>query len=105
MALVDSAAEKMGGLDILVCNAGVSASAAFMETTPEMYDALFDITRGAFFAMQRAGQVLADNSRIVALSTLGTRRVSFAPAYCGSKTAIEQFCKGLAYELAPRASR
>ena len=102
MALVDTAAEKMGGLDILVCNAGVSVPAAFLETTPEMYDALFDIARGTFFAMQRTGQVMADNGRIVAISTLGTRRVSFAPAYCASKAAIEQFCRGLAYELAPR---
>lgn len=102
VALVDSAAEKMDGLDILVCNAGVSEPAAFLETTPEMYDALFDITRGTFFAMQRAGQVMADNGRIVAISTLGTRRVLSSPAYCASKTAIEQFCKGLAYELAPR---
>ncbi|RXR26024.1 SDR family oxidoreductase [Sphingobium fluviale] len=102
MALVDAAAEKMGGLDILVCNAGVSVPVAFLETTPEMYDSLFDMTRGTFFAMQRASQVMADNGRIVAISTLGTRRVSFAPAYCASKTAIEQFCKGLAYELAPR---
>lgn len=100
--LIDSAAEVMGGLDILVCNAGVSVPAAFLDTTPEMYDALFDIARGTFFAMQRAGQVMADNGRIVAISTLGTRRLSFAPAYCASKTAIEQFCKGLAYELAPR---
>ncbi|MBB6122392.1 SDR family oxidoreductase [Sphingobium subterraneum] len=102
MASVDQAAELMGGLDILVCNAGVSVAAPFLETGPDMYDALFDITRGTFFAMQRAGQIIADHGRIVAISTLGTRRVSSSPAYCASKTAIEQFCKGLAYEVAPR---
>jgi 3-oxoacyl-[acyl-carrier protein] reductase len=60
-------------------------------------------TKGPYFAMQEAANVIADGGRIVNISTGGTH-LGFpgATAYLGTKAALEQFTKGLAHELASR---
>ena len=53
--------------------------------------------------MQEAAKVISDGGRIVNISTDGTHMgFAGATAYLGTKGALEQFTKGLAYELAPR---
>src|SRR5205807_10034483 len=53
--VVDEAAAALGGLDLLVNNAGVTTEVAFAKTTPELFDSLFGLNvRGYFFCAQRA---------------------------------------------------
>ena len=99
----DAATERFGGVDILIANAGVGALAPFASTTEEMFDRLFAITKGTFFAMQEASSRLRVGGRIVGISTGLTR--NWAPmgaAYAGSKAAVEQFARSLSKEVGPR---
>ena len=102
--LFSEAERAVGGLDIVVANAGVHIVKPLIENTEADYDYIFDInTRGVFFTLQEAGRRVRDGGRIVVVSTGGTK-MHFAnmSLYLGSKGAIEQFARSLALELGPR---
>jgi 3-oxoacyl-[acyl-carrier protein] reductase len=90
---------------IVVANAGVFAQKAIADSTDEDFDNIFSVNaKGTFFTLREAARQLQDGGRIVVISTGGTKL--FMPgvaAYLGSKGAVEQFARTLAYELAPRA--
>lgn len=96
--------DHFGKLDILVNNAaGVNVFKPTAEMTEEDYNSMFDITRGVYFGLQEAARHMADNGRIVNISTSGTAMaIASGGAYAASKAAIEQFSFGLAKELGPR---
>lgn len=102
--LVQDTVRKFGRLDILVNNAGMFIGKALAEMTEEEFDRIFALNaKGPYFTMHAAAKVIADSGRIVNISTDGTH-LGFpgATAYLGSKGALEQFTKGLAYELASK---
>jgi 3-oxoacyl-[acyl-carrier protein] reductase len=102
--LFDEAERKVGGLDIVVANAGVMLEKSLAESSEEDYDDVFNInTRGTFFTLQEAARRIRDGGRIVAVSTGGTK-MPFANVslYLGSKGAIEQFARSLSRELGSR---
>ncbi|WP_410789105.1 SDR family oxidoreductase [Kribbella sp. C-35] len=103
--LFDKAAEPTGTLDIFVCNAAQAMVKPIADVTVEDYDQLFATNvKGPYFAIQRAGRVLPDGGRIIALSTLNT--VMPGPGislYAASKAALEQFVKIASREYGPRA--
>jgi 3-oxoacyl-[acyl-carrier protein] reductase len=71
--LFDQAEQHLGGLDILVNNASVVATASFAEATEEDYDRVMAVNaKGTFFAIQQAARRLRDGGRIVNLSTVNT---------------------------------
>src|SRR6185295_20227111 len=102
--LFNEADKAMGGLDVVVANAGVHVEKPLIENTEADYDYIFDInTRGVFFALQEAGRRVRDGGRIVATSTGGTKMMfPNAALYLGSKAAVEQFARSLSRELGPR---
>src|SRR4029077_13968703 len=89
---------------IVVANAGVFAQKVIADSTDEDFDNIFNINaRGAFFTLREAARQVQDGGRIVAISTGGTKLfMAGAGAYLGSKGAVEQFVRTLAYELAQR---
>jgi 3-oxoacyl-[acyl-carrier protein] reductase len=102
--LFSKAEKAIGGLDIVIANAGVHVVKPLIENTEADYDYIFDInTRGVFFTLQEAGRRVRDGGRIVVVSTGGTK-MHFAnmSLYLGSKGAIEQFARSLSRELGPR---
>ena len=102
--LFSEADRAVGGLDIVVANAGVHIAKPLIENTEADYDYIFDInTRGVFFTLQEAGRRVRNGGRIVVVSTGGTK-MHFAnmSLYLGSKGAIEQFARSLSRELGPR---
>jgi 3-oxoacyl-[acyl-carrier protein] reductase len=102
--LFDEAERKVGGLDIVVANAGVLLEKSLAESSEEDYDYVFNInTKGTFFTLQEAARRIRDGGRIVAVSTGGTK-MPFANVslYLGSKGAIEQFARSLSRELGSR---
>ena len=102
--LFEQTLDHFGQIDILVNNAaGKNIFKPTVQMTPEEYDSMFDITRGAYFALQEAAKHLADGGRIVSISTSGTAMaIPTGGAYSGCKAAIEQFSACLAKELGER---
>nr|HMN27281.1 SDR family NAD(P)-dependent oxidoreductase [Caldilineaceae bacterium] len=51
--LCTQALEFLGGVDVLVNNAGITMNKPFLEVTPEQFDTLYQVNvRGMFFATQ-----------------------------------------------------
>ena len=102
--LFDRTLDKFGKVDILVNNAaGVNVFKPTAAMTEDEYNSMFDITRGVYFALQQAAHHLADNGRIISISTSGTAMaIPAGGAYAGSKAAIEHFSAALAKELGGR---
>ncbi|BAZ48585.1 short-chain dehydrogenase/reductase SDR [Nostoc sp. NIES-4103] len=102
--LFKATVDHFGHLDILVNNAGIALYKPLVQLTEEEFDTTFTINaRGTFFALQEAARWMADNGRIVSISTGGTVSPSpTASIYTGSKAAVEQFTKVLAKEIGER---
>jgi 3-oxoacyl-[acyl-carrier protein] reductase len=101
--LFDAAEDRFGKVDILVNNAGVGGRGSVLSATEADYDRLFAITKGVFFTLQAAATRLADNGRIISISTGLTRNWALnSGAYAGSKAAIEQFSRSLSKDLGRR---
>jgi 3-oxoacyl-[acyl-carrier protein] reductase len=103
-ALFEAAAEPLGGLDILVCNAGRAMVKAMADVTPDDFDEMFATNlKGPYFAIKRAGEVLRDNGRIITLSTLNTSVPGPGISlYAATKGALEQVTKVAAREYGGR---
>lgn len=104
-AVVDQAAERLGGLDALVNNAGVTRTAPFADVDAEFFSTLLAINLGGqFFCAQRAATYFAEGSggSIVNLSSVhATHGYKGSTVYAAAKGAIEAWTRTLAMELAP----
>ena len=107
--VVDAAAAALGGLDLLVNNAGVTRNQSFADTTEEIYAELFDLNmRGYFFCAQRALPHLQarPGSGIVNITSVhGGGGFPGHTAYAATKGAIIAFTRTLAIDLAPQKIR
>ncbi|MCR9245377.1 MAG: SDR family oxidoreductase [bacterium] len=103
-AAVERVAEALGGLDVLVNNAGVGGPNACALPGPERWDAIVRTNLdGVFFTSRAALAHLPDGGRIVNISSvLGRFGVPGYTAYCASKHGVIGLTKALALELAPR---
>lgn len=103
--LFEMAKQAFGKIDIVVVNAGVElVGVPVSDFTEEQYDHMFNInTKGAFFTMQSAAKHIADNGRIIYISssTTGYPRPGYA-LHGGSKVAPEYLVRILAQELGKR---
>jgi NAD(P)-dependent dehydrogenase (short-subunit alcohol dehydrogenase family) len=90
--------------DYLVNNAGIGITAAFAETSEQQFDQLVNIhLKGPFFLTQKLLPLLADNGRIVNVSTGLTRfALPGYAAYATMKGGIETLTKYMAKELGVR---
>lgn len=99
--------DEVGGIDILVANAGIWPS----EDVPiaEMSDARWRKTvgvnlDGVFYSVRAAARRIADDGRIVLVgSTAGQRGEAGHGDYAATKGALMSLVKGVAIELAPRS--
>jgi 3-oxoacyl-[acyl-carrier protein] reductase len=103
--LVDETVSRLGGIDILVANAGVWKRAPVTEMTEEQWNETLDINlKGVFLAAKYAAQFMVTRKagRIIFVSsTAGQRGEAFHSHYAASKGGIISFTKSLAPELAP----
>ena len=108
-ALVDAAAEALGGLDLLVSNAASGVIRPAMEVTEKHWDWTLDTNARALLLLtQRAAPLMAarGGGAIVALSSLGSFRVLENYTLVGvSKAALEACVRYLGVELAPQGIR
>ncbi|MND64936.1 3-oxoacyl-[acyl-carrier-protein] reductase FabG [compost metagenome] len=94
-------------LDFLVNNAGIGINAAFSETSEAQFDQLCNIQlKGPFFLTQRLLPLIADQGRIVNISTGLTRfALPGYAAYAAMKGAMEVLTRYQAKELGARGIR
>jgi NAD(P)-dependent dehydrogenase (short-subunit alcohol dehydrogenase family) len=98
---------EFGGLDLLVNNAAVFASAALESLTLEQWDAVFDTNaRGPFLVAREALPYLrAARGRIVNIGSLGGFHPWAGHAhYCASKAALHMLTQTMAKAFAPEVS-
>jgi NAD(P)-dependent dehydrogenase (short-subunit alcohol dehydrogenase family) len=108
-ALAREAVAFLGGIDVLVNNAGISLTLPFDEVTDEQFDILYEVNVAAPFFLTQAllpqlrvskGAAIINISSIHALE--GHPEFS---VYAGTRGAIVSFTRQLAIELAPLGVR
>lgn len=104
--LVAKSFESLGGLDLLVNNAGVEKKAPFWQVTEKDYDFVLDTNlKGAFFTTQAFVQKLMDMKqpgKVINVSSVH-EELPFPhfTSYCASKGGMKMMMRNLALELAP----
>jgi len=108
-ALAGAAADRLGGLDVLVNNAGITMNQPFLETTIEQFDTLFDVNiRAMFFATQGAADIMAGHGggAVVNIGSVHAYGALVEHAvYAATKAAIVGFTRTLAVELIQQGVR
>src|ERR1700753_527530 len=101
---VDEAAGRLGGLDILVSNAGVEHFGPLENITPADYERVFGVNvAGQLFITQAAVARMGRGARIVLSSSVSaTMAVYEHTLYAASKAAVSAMVRNLAPELAQR---
>jgi meso-butanediol dehydrogenase / (S,S)-butanediol dehydrogenase / diacetyl reductase len=96
---------RLGGLDVLVANAGVIAAAPVAAMDEGQWERIFDVNVKGVFLCARAAIPLFERrggGRIVNVASVAgkTGRAGLS-AYCASKAAVISFTQALAEELGP----
>jgi 3-oxoacyl-[acyl-carrier protein] reductase len=102
--LAEEAERHLGGVDILVCNAGINPPVGILDATEADFDRVMAVNaKGPYFLMQLVGRKLPDGGRIINISSLSTAiPVPGSSLYVGSKAALEQFTAVAAREFGGR---
>ncbi len=100
--------ERLGGIDVMVCTAGVWVEGPTADMTEEQWDRTIDVNlKGTFFACRFAiPALIASQGSIVAISSdYGLVGGPGAAIYNASKFGVNGIVKSLALELAPHGVR
>jgi len=99
---VNAAADQLGGLSILVNNAGVEEVMPSLEVTEAIWDKILDTNlKGAFFCAQAAAKRMSAGGAIINLCSLTTEvGIPTAVPYGSSKTGLLGMTRALAAEWA-----
>lgn len=103
-SMVDEVIQKMGKIEILVNNAGITADVTLAKMLPEQWHKVINTNLNSTFNVTR--NVLKDMiqnqyGRIINISSINGQKGQFGQTnYCASKAGIHGFTKALAYEVA-----
>jgi 3-oxoacyl-[acyl-carrier protein] reductase len=102
--MFDAAERALGGIDVLVNNAGIMKLARVADSDDESLDQQIAVNlKGSFYGMREAARRLRDGGRIVNFSTsvVGTKLETYG-IYAATKAAVEMMTAILAKELRGR---
>lgn len=104
--LIKEAEEKLGGLDILICNAGVTRDNLALRMKDEEWQQVMDVNLTASFKMARAamkGMLKRRAGRMIFItSVVGWTGNPGQANYCATKAGLTGMAKSLAQEVASR---
>ena len=103
-AVADGTVAEWGGVDVWICNAGISPVVAGPRgIAPAVWRDVIDVNlTGAFLGARAAARVMRDGGRLIFTgSVLGERPSRGLAAYSASKAGLVGMAKGLALDLAP----
>ena len=107
--LVDAAVARLGGIDVMINNAGLGGSAAIVDMTDEQWSVVLDVTLTGTFRCTRAvlrhmtergSGVIVNNA-----SVLGWRAQTEQAHYAAAKAGVMAFTRCAALEAAPSGIR
>jgi len=104
-AAFGKAVRIMGGVDVLINNAGISIRHKFLDITPEEWDRIIAVNlTGVFYVAQTAAWHMVGPGGVI-LNTASTNGVVGYPFYAdynASKAGVIALTKAMALELAPK---
>jgi meso-butanediol dehydrogenase / (S,S)-butanediol dehydrogenase / diacetyl reductase len=103
---IGEAVRIMGGLDVLVNNAGISIRHNFLDITPAEWDKIMAVNlTGVFYVAQSAARHMMQHDGGVILQTASTNGLVGQPFYAdynATKAGVIELTKTMALELAPK---
>jgi NAD(P)-dependent dehydrogenase (short-subunit alcohol dehydrogenase family) len=102
--VADATVAEWGGVDVWICNAGISPIVAGpRRTAPTVWRQVLEVNlTGAFLGARAAARVMEPGGRLIFTgSVLGERPREGLAAYSASKAGLVGLAKGLALDLAP----
>jgi 2-deoxy-D-gluconate 3-dehydrogenase len=103
---VQTATERLGSVDVMVCNAGLNVRRPALELSESDWDAVLDVNlRGVFFSAQAgAAQMVRQGhgGKIVSIASIMglVASAGSSVAYCASKAGVVNMTRALAIEWA-----
>ncbi|MFC1575569.1 SDR family NAD(P)-dependent oxidoreductase [Gemmatimonadota bacterium] len=102
---IGQAIEIMGGIDVLINNAGISIRHDFLDITPEEWNQVIGVNlTGAFFVAQTVARHMMDADGGVILNTASTNGITgyrYYSDYNASKAGVIELTRSMALEFAP----
>jgi meso-butanediol dehydrogenase/(S,S)-butanediol dehydrogenase/diacetyl reductase len=105
-AAFTEAVRLMGGVDVMINNAGISIRHNFLEITPDEWDKIIAVNlTGVFYMAQTAAKHMWQQGSGVILQTASTNGLVGQPYYAdynATKAGVIELTKSMALELAPK---
>jgi NAD(P)-dependent dehydrogenase (short-subunit alcohol dehydrogenase family) len=105
-AAFGDAVQIMGGVDVLINNAGISIRHRFLDITPQEWDQVLAVNlTGVFYMAQTAARHMWERGSGVILQTASTNGIMGYPFYAdynATKAGVIELTKSMALELAPK---
>jgi glucose 1-dehydrogenase len=107
--MVEECRERLGGLDLLVNNAGIESQAPTLEMSLEVWEEVLRTNlTGAFLCLREAGRLMAAERRGVIINISSVHEFIPWPGYahyCASKGGLKLLTETVAQEWAPLGIR
>src|SRR5438034_4421654 len=106
LAAFEDAIRLMGGVDVLINNAGISIRHNFLDITPDEWDKVIAVNlTGVFYMAQTAAKHMWERGSGLILQTASTNGIMGYPYYAdynATKAGVIELTRSMALELAPK---